>query len=165
MRQTWIRRQFPTRGKCWRNTTCHSRKKSLRMLKIIIIDLHPGDSQLMKGEYGNGKLPRVILKVCLGWLPKQRSRLGGGGRKPLGTKLEEVRQEWIESRRSWGSSLLWADNDESRDNASRYGRKQPCGWQGLQSSQRLALQIYEVKMIVTEKKNLPSSARSRKRGS
>ena len=36
MRQTWIRRQFPTKGKHWRNRICHSRKKSLRMLKEII---------------------------------------------------------------------------------------------------------------------------------
>jgi len=33
---------------------------------------------------------------------KQRSRLSGGGRKPLSTKLEEVLLEWIENRRSRG---------------------------------------------------------------
>lgn len=33
---------------------------------------------------------------------KQRSRLGGGGRKPLSAKLEEVMLKWIESRRSRG---------------------------------------------------------------
>ena len=33
---------------------------------------------------------------------KQTSRLGGGGRKPLSAKLEDVMLEWIESRRSRG---------------------------------------------------------------
>ena len=33
---------------------------------------------------------------------KQRSRLGGGGRKPLSAKLEDIMLEWIESRRSRG---------------------------------------------------------------
>ena len=33
---------------------------------------------------------------------KQRSRLSGGGRKPLSTRLEEVLLEWIENRRGRG---------------------------------------------------------------
>ena len=33
---------------------------------------------------------------------KQRSRLSGGGRKPLSVKLEEVMLEWVESRRARG---------------------------------------------------------------
>ena len=33
---------------------------------------------------------------------KQRSRLSGGGRKPLSMELEEVLLEWIDSRRSRG---------------------------------------------------------------
>ncbi|XP_067019455.1 jerky protein homolog-like [Acropora muricata] len=33
---------------------------------------------------------------------KERSRLTGGGRKPLTTELEEVLLGWIESRRSYG---------------------------------------------------------------
>ena len=37
---------------------------------------------------------------------KQRSRLRGGGRKPLSAKLEQVMLEWIESRRSRGLSLM-----------------------------------------------------------
>lgn len=36
---------------------------------------------------------------------KQRCRLGGGGRKPLSPKLEEVMLEFIESRRSQGLRL------------------------------------------------------------
>ena len=31
---------------------------------------------------------------------KQRSRLSGGGRKPLSAKLEELLLEWIENRRA-----------------------------------------------------------------
>ena len=33
---------------------------------------------------------------------KQRSRLSGGGRKPLSAKLEELMLEWIENRRARG---------------------------------------------------------------
>ena len=33
---------------------------------------------------------------------KQRSKLSGGGRKPLSTKLEEVLLEWIDNRRARG---------------------------------------------------------------
>ena len=64
----------------------------------MVIDLLPGDSQLMKGEYGNGELPRVISKVCLVPPPKQSKEadwveLG----EPLSAKLEEVMLECIRS--------------------------------------------------------------------
>ena len=52
------------------------------------IDPPLSDSQLMKREYENGELRKVILKVCSDTKGKQRSRLSGGGRKPLSAKLE-----------------------------------------------------------------------------
>ena len=50
---------------------------------------------------------------------KQRSRLSGGGRKPLSEKLEELMLEWIENRRARGLRVSCKlINEESRSYSS-----------------------------------------------
>lgn len=43
-----------------------------------------------------------IVKLVAAKKGKQRSKLSGGGRKPLSTNLEEILMEWIDSRRASG---------------------------------------------------------------
>ena len=53
-------------------------------------------------EWRGKKIQNEGVLATRGNKGKQRSRLCGAGRKPLGTKLEEVLMEWVESRRSRG---------------------------------------------------------------
>ena len=68
------------------------------------IDPPLNDSQLMKREYENGELTgKSNIEGLFGCTKgKQRSRLSGGGRKPLCAKMEELLLEWIENRRALG---------------------------------------------------------------
>ena len=92
---------------------------------------------------------------------KQRSRLSGGGRKPLSVKLEEVMLEWVESRRARGlqvsckltvkkAEITYCDMTENN----------LVGGEDFNCFQRMAQQIYEAKWVLIETKDLRCSARS-----
>lgn len=91
-------------------------------------------------EWRGKKIQNEGILATRGNKDKQRTRLCGAGRKPLGTKLEEVlmdRKHWVESRRSRGlqvsSKLIMKKaqvtfNDMNQNDVSDIDFKASRGW-------------------------------------
>ena len=97
---------------------------------------------------------------------KERSRLTGGGRKPLSTELEEVLLGWIESRRSRGlrvsrkltmkkAEIIYGDLTKDMENVD----------EDFKASRGWLEKFMKKKWLVFEAQNISRSTRSRETGS